>query len=65
MNKHVGIEFDDLLCNSKTLGFFLSSSLRKAFEANLKKNFFCIDDSVFICLLSYHSITSSGIIKIG
>ena len=40
MNKHVGNEFDDLLCNIETLELVLSSSLRKAFEANLKRMFY-------------------------
>jgi hypothetical protein len=35
MNKHVGNEFNDLLRKTAILGLLLSSSLRKAFEANL------------------------------
>jgi len=47
MNKHVGIELNDLLRNIATLGFLLSSSLLKAFEANLKRIFY-MDNQVFI-----------------
>ena len=39
MNKHGGIESNVLLRNIVTLGFFLSSSLFKAFKANLKEYF--------------------------
>jgi hypothetical protein len=44
MNKHGGNEFDGLLRNNEILGFVLSSSLRKAFEANLKEFCFYMDD---------------------